>query len=1140
MILKRDFIFLLLLVFLTAAQYAAGQNTSYATSSVLKEGTWAKIAILKTGVYKLTYSEIRNMGFSNPSDISLYGNNTGQLSFYNDNTAPDDLIKIATKMEKGSDGIFNDGDYILFYAEGTHRWKYNTSSNAYEFSRQYYSDTAFYFLTTKQNDALAMKEYSQPSQNPSYTSEAYDFNYRFENENVNILGSGREWYQQVATGIKNTIDPQLKDVITDENIKYKIRVLGRSDTQVSFTFNQGTDNVATVYPAVIDLADINGLYASIAVKEGYITPLSSSPVFNLTFNNNGNSSAYGYIDYVELRGRALLKYTSGQLVFSDTRSINTGQITKFKIETSSDLQVWDVTDPFNPKTVKSVFSAGYVTFQATTDSIRKYVVFTLGNTLSTVTKGVIIDNQNLHALGNADMIIVTHPKFYQQAKRLAALHENIDNLKSIIVTPGQIYNEFSGGIPDAAAIRNFVRMVWERGKNSSSPLKYLLLFGDGSYENKTSPPSNPNYIPTWQSVNSNTGVLSFTSDDFYGLLDDGEGESDGYLDIGIGRLPVADTTDAGIMVKKVRSYLNKSAFGAWRNNFCMVADDEDNNLHMTDAENLSGIIAEEAPAMTNEKIYFDSYRQVTSITGDTYPDATAAINNRIKEGCLIFNYIGHASESGLAHERVVSTNDINSWTNFNMLPLFITATCEFSRFDNVTINSATGAIAANTSAGEMVLLNPLGGGIALMSTTRVVYSAPNYTLNSNIIKYAFQPDDDGLPRRFGDIMRIAKINSGSGTNKRNFLLLGDPAVRLAWPENGAVVTDSINGVSTEAITDTLKALSVITVSGHITGTDGKTADNFNGTVEPIVYDKPLRVTTLGNDGGETMQYYVPGNVIYKGQSDVINGYFSFSFMVPHDIDYSYGNGSIKYYAYSDSMDVNGYYDQLVIGGFSNTATDDSEGPDVQLYMNDTLFRDGGITDNAPTLLAVLSDKSGINASGTGIGHDIVAWFDGNTSESVVLNSLFKSEKTGYTSGSLYYPFTIGTNGEHYVTLRTWDNLNNFSEATLHFIVNTDDKFRLTRLNCYPNPTNSWTRFLISHNRPGENISLKITIYSSSGNIIRIIKESAETNGYEFPEITWDGCNDNGSRVSKGLYIWRVEAVTDENDKCIASGRVIIL
>jgi hypothetical protein len=1140
MILKRGLIFILGLLAFQAGNPAISQDYGYKTSSVLKDGLWSRIAVVAPGIYRLSYSDLRNMGITDPANVSVYGNNHGQLSFYNNDQKPDDLKKIAIKLEKGSDNVFGENDYLIFYAEGTHRWKYSSTLDKYEFSRQYYSDTAYYFITSKTGDAIYTDNYQQPSASPDYISTSHDVCYRYEKDAVNLLGSGREWYQSAVNGLSYSINPDFNDVILNEAISYKVRVLGRSDTQVSFSFNQGENNIRTITPSPVNLSDINGLYASSATVEGTTLPSSGSPTFTLTFSNGGNISGYGWIDYVDLHARALSKYSQGQMFMSDTRTIAPGHTTKYVIESTSQPIVWDITDPFNPMSLQTTFTNGQVSFNASGDSLRKYILFNTGSILTPVIFKGTVSNQDLHAPASADMIIVTHPSFLVQAQRLADIHLQNDGLTSIIVTPQQIYNEFSGGIPDAAAIRNYVKMIWDRSKGTTQPLKFLLLFGDGSFDNKNKTAGNTNYILTWQSINSTTAVQSFTSDDFYGLLDEGEGEAEGYLDIGIGRLPVDNTTDARVLVDKIQNYISTSSFGSWRNTLCMVADDEDNNLHMNDAENLSSLIADEAPMITNEKIYFDAYRQVSSISGNTYPDATKAINNRIEDGCLILNYIGHGSESGLAHERVIKPDDITSWANSGKLPLFITATCEFSRFDNVNINASTGEISAKTSAGEMVLLNPNGGGIALMSTTRVVYSAPNYTLNSNIIDYAFNKAADGSSMRFGDIIRLAKINSGSGTNKFNFMLLGDPAVRLAWPENGNVVTDSINGVSIESVTDTLKALSLITISGHIEDESGNLAESFNGTVEPVVFDKPTKIKTLANDGGETMEFEVPGSTIYKGSAKVTEGQFSFSFIVPIDINYSYGNGRITYYAHNDQIDVNGFTDKIIIGGFSDNQIDDSEGPVIKLFMNDTLFSDGDITDTDPTLLAIISDKSGINTTGTSIGHDIVAWFDGNTAESVVLNSLFSSDQSGISTGSLRYPFSINDKGPHYVTLRAWDNLNNFSEKTLHFSVESDGAFLLTNLLCYPNPAISETNFSISHNRPNEEINITITIYNASGNIIRILNDTFESSGYKIPDIQWDGCNESGSHVARGLYIWKVEAVTSQGERKSASGRVVIL
>ncbi|MBE0678252.1 MAG: type IX secretion system sortase PorU, partial [Bacteroidales bacterium] len=842
----------LLIVVVLLMPSISGASQDYVPSSVLGSGAWMKIAVTEPGIYRLDYSKIRDMGITNPSTAVLYGNNTGQLSFYNDQSAPDDLRKVAVMAEKGSDGVFNEGDYLLFYAEGTHRWRYNNTDAGYEFMRHCYSDTAWYFITSEPGGPAQVTAEAAPGQPHNRTSASTDVFRRHEREEVNLIRSGREWYQQVVPGIQNNISPGFTDLVLTEKIRYVIRVLGRSDTGTSFTLRQGSDELSTLTVTPVNMTDINGIYAAITAAADSCLPASAAPSFSLAFSANGNPAATGYIDYVDFFARAGLVYRDRQLFISDSRTVGEAAITQFTIGGSPSLKVWDVTDPFAPREIRTTSSSGNTLFTAATDTLRKFVAFTGTHAMQPAKNALAIPNQDLHGLASANMIIVAHPLFEGYARQLADIHLADDGTTSVVVSPEQIYNEFSGGIPDAAAIRNFVKMMYERGMNGGTPLKYLLLFGDGSYENKTPPPKNNSYIPTWQSINSHVGVLSFTSDDFYGLLDDGEGEADGFLDIGIGRLPASDTLSAGIMVRKISSYLRPSAMGSWRNVLCIVADDEDSNIHMLDAEGLSAAASAQAPPALTQKVYLDSYRQVTSVTGDAYPDAVKAIDDRMAAGTLIMNYVGHGNESGLAHERVIRTDNINSWKNEDMLPLFITATCEFSRFDDVEINQATGAISARTSAGEFVLLNSDGGGIALMSTTRVVYSAPNYTLNRNIYDYAFRTASDGRSMRLGDIIRLAKISSGTGMNKRNFLLLGDPALRLAWPVQGAVVTDSINGVSVGLATDTLKALSTITISGHIEDNDGNLMTGFNGTVESTVSDKPGQVITLANDGGSPM------------------------------------------------------------------------------------------------------------------------------------------------------------------------------------------------------------------------------------------------------------------------------------------------
>lgn len=1120
-----------------SVQGAAEQE--YSASSVLGNGQWVKIAVTEEGIYRLDYSRLKEMGFTDPSSAVLYGNNAGQLSFMNDDTAPDDLKKIAFRAEKGTDGVFNEGDYLLFYAEGTHRWIADPGRRGSRFVRHHYSDTAWYFITSQPGGALTVQTETPPAASPSIISSSTDLYMRHEREEINLIRSGREWYQQVVPGTQNNIGPGFTDLPAGGKIHYTIRVAARSDTETSFILRQGGETIKTITVPAVTMTDINGVYAATMTVSDSIVSSSGSPAFSLAFSSGGNMAATGYIDYADFTARSSLVWRDRNLFISDSRSVGTSAVTRFTVEGSSSLSIWDISNPAAPLTIQTTPSSGNTVFVAATDSLRRFVAFSLAQVKQPL-RSVRVPAQNLHAMMPAGMIIVTYPLFMPYAKKLAELHLADDGLTSLIVTPEQVYNEFSGGVPDAAALRNFIRMIRERGMQSGQQTRYLLLFGDGSYENKTPPPGNSSFIPTWQSVNSTTGVLSFTSDDFYGLLDDGEGEADGFLDMGIGRLPAYDTASAGIMVRKISSYLQGSNQGSWRNILCLVADDEDSNLHMFDAEGLAEAATTAAPPLTVEKIYLDAYRQMTSVSGDSYPDASRAVDDRMAAGCLIMNYVGHGNESGLAHERVIRTGNINSWKNSRMLPLFITATCEFSRFDDVEINRASSSITARNSAGEMVLLNPDGGGIALMSTTRVVYSAPNYTLNRAIYDYAFRTDAEGRSMRLGDIIRQAKVSSGTGMNKRNFLLLGDPALRLAWPSTGKVVTDSINGIHVSMPFDTLKALSLMTVSGHLEDAAGNLMTGFNGTVEPAVFDKPGHVSTLANDGGSPITFPVDGNVLFRGKTNVTGGRFSFSFIVPLDINYSYGSGSVKYYAYNGATDLNGSFTGISVGGFSDAASDDTEGPQIRLFMNDTLFNDGGVTDASPVLLALLSDRSGINATGTGIGHDIIAWLDDDMSEAVVLNSLFRADVGRHISGSLAYPLLVTGQGKHTVSLRAWDNLNNPTVATLRFAVETGGTFRLTDLLAFPNPVTDGTKFTAGHNRPGTEINLTITIFSSDGRAMKVLRNKSSGAGYALPDIPWDGCDENGGRVARGLYLWRAEAVTADGEKTSATGRFIIL
>ena len=1140
--IKKSYRLLLLFTLLFQGTLPAqAPKDSYSSSSVLATGKWFRIAVLKDGIYRISFSKLKELGLADPSHPRIFGNNSGQLSYYAGDPSPDDLKEISIYENKGSDNSFSDGDYLLFYAQGTGRWKFNYQDGDYDYVQHNYSDTAFYFITSGTSDANLVIDAVPPSAAPGFTTSSSDALFIHEEETENLLKSGREWYQPVSSSTALDINPGFSGILTDQKMKIRLRVVARSPILASFRLSEGTQVIKNVTVSYVNMLDYTGTYAQTADSSWSSYPASSTPSFSVSFNNNGEAGARGWVDFMQVQCRKDNVFTGATTGFCDSKVAGSGHITQFTVRSPGLTPViWDITNPQRPENINYSKSGDNIIFKSQTDSLRYFIAFSSQNADDPIFFPQPVTNQDLHGSGPADMIIVTHPLFAAYASKLAKLHHAENGLSSMIVTPGQIYNEFSGGIPDIAAIRNFLRMKYLRQKGSAHPLKYLLLLGDGSYENRTPPPKNPDFIPTYQSQNSTVVVSSFTSDDFYGLLDDGEGEADGTLDIGIGRLPVNDTTQAGAIFRKIERYAGNSGNGDWKNIICFTADDEDGNAHMNDAEGLAKVLSDSVPVFNIDKIYLDAYRQVTTSNGQTYPDVETAINNRINSGCLIFNYIGHGNETGLAHERVVKTEDINSWKNGSKLPLFITATCEFSRFDDGDLNVITREIKQKTSAGEMVLLNENGGGIALMSTTRVVYSAPNYFLNRSIYNYAFTLDSAGNPHTLGDIIMLAKNSSGGGSNKRNFSLLGDPAVRFEFPWHGNVVTDSVNHLPVSAGIDTLKALSIITVSGHVTDFRGRLMNSFNGDVLPLVYDKATMVSTLANDGGPAMKFALRNNILFSGKTKAEGGKFRFRFMVPRDIDYNFGNGKISYYATDDKKDMNGYDAGVVVGGFASIFSADTSGPRIRLFMNDTLFRDGGITDADPALLAIISDSSGINTTGSGIGHDLTAWLDSDKNNVVLLNSYFENDFDDFSKGRVYYNLYDLASGGHSITLKAWDNYNNSSEQTIHFLVEKDGRFILKNLINYPNPLINETHFTGEINRTGQEIKIIISIFDLSGRTIRRLESNTEITGYEIPPVPWDGCTEGGQRAGRGIYPYRITVKTGGGEMAEATGRLIIL
>ena len=1097
-------------------------------SSVLAQGDWYKIATNESGVYKLSYSSLEDLGVEvnnvQVSSIKLYGNGGGMLPELNSDFRHSDLVENTIKThDSNNNGVFESGDYILFYGESPHIWDYDASSGLFNHQTHLFSDEVNYFLTID-NQSEGKRIKSKPVfQNATKTITSFNAFSFHESESENLIHSGKEWFgERFDIQNSHSFDFNFPNLDQFSPLSIKTAVVARSLVPSVFTVSANStplntisvNNIVTTYATE---------YAKTASKTTNYNASSSNVTITIDYSSSDNGAS-AWLDYIEINARRALKMNGYAMLFRDVE-LMTNEVATYQLENStSAITIWDVSNTTTITELPTTFNSGVLSFNDSINELHEYLAFNGSSYLTPILKGSV-SNQNLHNTpSDVEYVIVSHPNFLSAAERLAAFHTTEDNLKSVIVTPQQIYNEFSSGAQDVSAIRDFLRMLYKR---PNSKLKYVLLFGDGSYDPKNRVEDNTNFVITYQSVNSTHKTLSYITDDYFGLLDDNEGLfTNDLVDIGIGRFPVSTLSQANVLVDKVVRYYSKESFGSWRNNIAFVADDGDGldaNTHMWQADSLANIIDDDYNDVNIEKIYLDNYLQESTPGGNRSPNAQIAINNRINKGVLLINYTGHGGQLGWTNERILEIKQINEWDNSNKLPLFMTATCKFSCFDNPE----------ETSAGEYVLLNPNGGAIALLSTTRLVYSAPNYNLNTKFIKTIFKKENGEFPR-LGDIFKTTKVLSGISANNRNFTLLGDPALRLAYPKYD---------VGTTVINDTLRALGEVTIEGQVED-NGVLLSDFNGTIYPTVYDKEITRTTLGQESCIPMDYRDQNNILYKGSASVIDGKFSFSFIVPKDIAYNYGAGKISYYAVSDdenTIDAGGSDTGFVIGGTAAAITYDYDEAELALFMNDRLFKDGGITDANPVLLADVLDLSGINTVGNGIGHDITAILDGNTANPYVLNDFYESEKDDYTRGVIRFPLYNLEKGEHTIRLKAWDVFNNSSESTINFVVADENQFVIADFTTYPNPFSTSTDIYFQHNKSNQDLNYVLDIYSITGILAKRIEGSVYNSvGYRIGPINWDGKNEYGEKMSAGIYVAKLGINSSDGDFISKSIRIILL
>ena len=1144
--------FTLRLVITPKGQHRSTQ--AYAASSVLASGNWYKVATVADGIYKIDFNFIKTTLGVDPNSFNLnalaiFGNGGGMVPDKNADTRFDDLVENATLViDNNGNNKMDDGDYLLFYGEAADEWIYNPASVAFNHRKNLYTDKAYYFLTTTSGTGKRASLAPVVS-SPNKTIADFDDHAFHESDEYNLLRSGKEWLGDKLTGFSNTknFSFNFPNLITSVPVKFTSYVGSKTSygSSVSVTIN-GQTVLTQNEPGIPNSSYPNAFYPVVSTTN-YLAGTNQLDI-NYTFSvsNDPSGTAAAYINYFDLNVKRALTLSGDAMPFRNISSIGVGNISQFNLENAlGATKIWEVTSVNNIQEMQTSLNGSQLSFVTSTDGLKEFIAFNVNGSFPNPEKLEQVANQNLHGMGEPDMIIITPDDFVSASNDLADFHRANENISVNVVMLSQVYNEFASGKPDISAIRDLMKMLYDRaGADTALMPRYLLLMGDGSYDPKGRIANSNNFVSTYQSYESVSTTGTYTSDDFFGLLDNNEGgditNTSQQMDIGVGRLPVASSTEAQDVVNKIKNYkkptINASCVqlnsnNSWRNMLTFVADDldvSDGTVFENYSENLAESNRSAHSVYNFEKIYLDAFKQLPTPAGDRYPEVNTAILNRINSGALIINWVGHGGETNWAHERIFNMADIIPLENKEKLPLFITATCEFSRYD-----------LPDRTAGEWLVVNGKGGAIGAITTVRLVYQSANELTNTA----AFHGLLDAYEGRFptlGEAVMVAKNLANSGDNNRKFTLLGDPALTLNYPRYN-VATIAVNNKPVLMPHDTLKALSQVTITGEVQDDNGNKLTSFNGVVYPLVYDKLSNLQTLGNDQPVIYPFKMYKNTLFKGKASVANGSFSFSFMVPKDINYQYGNGRISYYADNGNyIDAHGYSTDIVIGGSADSFTVDHAGPKLDLYMNDEKFVFGGTTNADPMLLMKLTDESGINTVGNGIGHDMTAILDDNTQNKVILNDYYESELDNYRKGAVKYPYTKLADGKHTLKVKAWDIQNNSTEEYTEFIVASSAKFALSHVFNYPNPFTTHTEFMFEHNRSCDDLNVSVQIFSVSGKLVKNIVEFVHSEGFRVNNIPWDGLDDYGDAIGKGVYVYKLTVRDSEGQSAHKFEKLVVL
>lgn len=1130
----------------TFKSYSRSQSSSQEIySSVLRTGDWYRFRVDKTGVYRLSKSFLNSIGLNtnvNPRTIKIYGQGGQMLPMSNSVDYPFDLTENAIKFVGEEDGIFNDSDYILFYAEGINEFNEESNTNI-----NLYSEVSYYYVTAGAGLGKRIQTLQEPLEDATEIIDSYDSYKYHELDEYNLARLGRRWFgDRFDLENEKTFEFEFPNIDTSQPVHLKAYVGATSETSTTMTMFANGEQVIQFSPfAVIDDPIMGGSQS----YNGDINVSSPNVAIKLEYNNGGNPSALAYVDYISVEAKENLIHSNRQFILKNNDVITMSGVGEYNISNASSVsEVWDITDRFNITTKVNENSDAIFNIKANLGELRKYLVIDPIDYYSPIKvsnsyvanqdiKGTIFNNEQ-GEFEDLDYIIITRNDMLSQAERLAQINRDNNNLNVKVYTLEEIYLEFSSGNPDISAIRNLIKYVYDNATSPENRLKYVCLFGDSSFDYKDRISGNTNVVPSWHSYSGFSLSNSFVSDDFFGMMDESEGQmqTSDKLDIAVGRV-LADTPQrAKELIDKIENYYSEASFGNWRNNILLIADDVDESwesILQGTSNDIANEITQNKPFINAIKIFSDAYAQEVSAGGERFPEVNKDIFDALEVGVLVANYFGHGGEDGLASERIFDKVNAQEVQNNCRLNCFVTVTCEYTKFDNPQ----------RQTAGEFLYWNKEGGAISLITTTRQIFVSVGVAFNVILEEHLFGYGTNDYISMAEALRRTKNDPAISGIEQNRLVFfIGDPAMKLSIAQPNIRLTE-INDIPLTDDSEVLQALSTAKIKGEITDELGNVLTNYNGTLTATIHDKPIQRTTLGNDGVQsggqliTLDYNTLGEIIFRGQASVVNGQFEFDFVVPRDIGIPIGNGKVSFYAKEEGQlkDKTGYSYDIQIGGLNENAPEDNQGPTVNLFMNDENFVSGGITNDSPSIFAKLYDENGINTA-SGIGHDIVAIIDGDETNPFKLNDYYLSDVDDHQRGTLSYPLRDLEPGLHTITLKAWDVYNNSSETEIQFVVHDDNEsLVINNVLNYPNPFVNYTEFWFNHNS-SDVLDVSVQIFTISGKLVKTL--NAQTNVNDnccgasalSRDIVWDGRDDFGDRIGKGVYVYKLTVRSNQLNK----------